>query len=72
MTFRHRLEQYFQFQSLGADWRTEILAGVTTFMTISATASKLDVRATLGLGFLEIVFVFLVIDLFDNTGSSTC
>jgi AGZA family xanthine/uracil permease-like MFS transporter len=34
-TFRRRLEQYFEFESLGADWRTEILAGCTTFMTMA-------------------------------------
>ncbi len=26
-----RLERYFEFQTLGTNWRTEILAGVTTF-----------------------------------------
>ena len=36
---------------------------------LSATAGKLDVRAALGIGFLEIVFVFLFIDLFDNIGT---
>jgi adenine/guanine/hypoxanthine permease len=36
---------------------------------LSATAGKLDVRAALGFGFLEIVFVFLFIDLFDNIGT---
>src|SRR5437764_2634367 len=29
------LEQYFQFKSLGATWRAEILAGFTTFMTMA-------------------------------------
>jgi adenine/guanine/hypoxanthine permease len=33
--FRHRLEHYFEFKALGADWRTEILAGFTTFMTMA-------------------------------------
>jgi len=28
------LERYFEFEALGADWKTEILAGFTTFMTI--------------------------------------
>ncbi|QOY86338.1 NCS2 family permease [Paludibaculum fermentans] len=32
---RARLEQYFQFQELGTNWRTEILAGVTTFVTMA-------------------------------------
>lgn len=32
---RKRLESYFEFEKLGADWRTEILAGVTTFMTMA-------------------------------------
>ncbi|HWG20583.1 MAG TPA: NCS2 family permease [Terracidiphilus sp.] len=30
-----RLERYFEFQHLGANWRTEILAGVTTFLTMA-------------------------------------
>ena len=30
-----RLERYFEFASLGADWRTEILAGFTTFVTMA-------------------------------------
>jgi adenine/guanine/hypoxanthine permease len=36
---------------------------------LAATAFKLDLQATLRLGFLEIVFVFLFIDLFDNIGT---
>ena len=36
---------------------------------LAATAFKLDVAATLRIGFLEIVFVFLFIDLFDNIGT---
>jgi len=35
MPLRHRLEAYFEFKALGADWRTEILAGFTTFMTMA-------------------------------------
>ncbi|HTS61579.1 MAG TPA: NCS2 family permease [Candidatus Acidoferrales bacterium] len=35
MHLRPRLERYFQFESLGATWRTEILAGFTTFMTMA-------------------------------------
>jgi AGZA family xanthine/uracil permease-like MFS transporter len=35
MTFRQPLESYFEFKALGADWKTEILAGVTTFMTMA-------------------------------------
>jgi AGZA family xanthine/uracil permease-like MFS transporter len=35
MDLRSRLEQYFQFKALGADWRTEVLAGFTTFMTMA-------------------------------------
>ena len=35
MALRHRLEEYFEFRALGADWRTEILAGFTTFMTMA-------------------------------------
>jgi adenine/guanine/hypoxanthine permease len=30
-----RLESYFQFSHLGTNWRTEILAGVTTFLTMA-------------------------------------
>jgi AGZA family xanthine/uracil permease-like MFS transporter len=36
---------------------------------LTATAGKLDIAATLRVGFLEIVFVFLFIDLFDNIGT---
>jgi AGZA family xanthine/uracil permease-like MFS transporter len=36
---------------------------------LSATAFRLDVRSTLKIGFFEIVFVFLFIDLFDNIGT---
>jgi AGZA family xanthine/uracil permease-like MFS transporter len=32
---RHRLEQYFEFQKLNTNWRTEILAGFTTFVTMA-------------------------------------
>lgn len=32
---RHRLEQYFEFRALGTNWRTEILAGFTTFVTMA-------------------------------------
>lgn len=35
----------------------------------TATTLKLDVRAILGVGFLEIIFVFLFVDLFDNLGT---
>jgi len=40
-----------------------------SFLDLSATALKLDVRATLRLGFFEIIFVFLFIDMFDNIGT---
>ena len=30
-----RLERYFEFHHLGTNWRTEILAGVTTFLTMA-------------------------------------
>ena len=36
---------------------------------ISATALHLDIRAALRIGLLEIVFVFLFVDLFDNVGT---
>jgi AGZA family xanthine/uracil permease-like MFS transporter len=35
MSPRHRLERYFEFAPLAASWRTEILAGCTTFMTMA-------------------------------------
>jgi AGZA family xanthine/uracil permease-like MFS transporter len=35
MPLRHRLERYFEFEKLGATWKTEILAGFTTFMTMA-------------------------------------
>jgi AGZA family xanthine/uracil permease-like MFS transporter len=49
--------------------------GAYTLSDLSATAFKLDVRAALnlkggvGLSLLEIVFVFLFVDLFDNVGT---
>jgi len=39
------------------------------FEDLSATAGKLDIGGALRLGFLEIVFVFLFIDMFDNIGT---
>jgi AGZA family xanthine/uracil permease-like MFS transporter len=35
MTLKQRLEIYFEFGRLDTDWRTEILAGVTTFITMA-------------------------------------
>src|SRR5580658_3299341 len=35
MPLVERLEQYFEFRTLGTNWKTEILAGVTTFMTMA-------------------------------------
>jgi AGZA family xanthine/uracil permease-like MFS transporter len=35
MSFSLRLERYFEFQALAADWKTEVLAGFTTFMTMA-------------------------------------
>ncbi len=35
MRLRRRLERYFEFETLGTDWKTEILAGFTTFMTMA-------------------------------------
>ena len=32
---KHRLEQYFQFHELQTNWRTEVLAGATTFVTMA-------------------------------------
>jgi len=36
---------------------------------IAATAGKLDIRAAWNLGFVEIIAVFLFVDLFDNVGT---
>jgi AGZA family xanthine/uracil permease-like MFS transporter len=35
MSFRASLERYFEFAALNANWRTEVLAGFTTFMTMA-------------------------------------
>ncbi|MGH9666355.1 MAG: solute carrier family 23 protein, partial [Bryobacteraceae bacterium] len=32
---RRKLEEYFEFEQLGTNWRTQVLAGVTTFMTMA-------------------------------------
>jgi AGZA family xanthine/uracil permease-like MFS transporter len=34
-TVRASLERYFEFSRLGTNWRTEVLAGVTTFLTMA-------------------------------------
>jgi len=34
-SFRQRLEHYFEFAALGTNWRTETLAGMTTFITMA-------------------------------------
>jgi len=34
-TLRQRLEHYFEFAALGTNWRTEMLAGLTTFITMA-------------------------------------
>jgi len=35
LSSRENLERYFEFERLGTNWRTEILAGVTTFVTMA-------------------------------------
>jgi AGZA family xanthine/uracil permease-like MFS transporter len=35
MRLATRLERYFEFAALGTNWKTELLAGVTTFMTMA-------------------------------------
>jgi AGZA family xanthine/uracil permease-like MFS transporter len=40
-----------------------------SFADISATAFHLNIRAAVSYGLLEIVFVFLFVDLFDNVGT---
>jgi AGZA family xanthine/uracil permease-like MFS transporter len=39
------------------------------FRSLTATAFKLDITAAFRVGFLEIVFVFFFVDLFDNLGT---
>jgi len=36
---------------------------------LASTAGKLDIHAAWNIGFLEVVFVFLFVDLFDNVGT---
>lgn len=40
-----------------------------SFQQITGTAFQLDVKSALSLGFVEIVFVFLFVDFFDNLGT---
>ena len=35
MFWRDSLERYFEFAALHTNWRTEFLAGFTTFMTMA-------------------------------------
>jgi adenine/guanine/hypoxanthine permease len=44
-------------------------AGILSFPHPSATFLRLDFRSALRLGFLEILFAFLFVDLFDNVGT---
>jgi AGZA family xanthine/uracil permease-like MFS transporter len=39
------------------------------FSDITATAFQLDIKSVTGIGLVEIVFVFLFVDLFDNIGT---
>jgi AGZA family xanthine/uracil permease-like MFS transporter len=32
---REKLDSYFEFDELGTNWRTEVFAGVTTFITMA-------------------------------------
>jgi AGZA family xanthine/uracil permease-like MFS transporter len=57
-------------------WGLAIVTGTThwqpqpyNFRDITSTAMQLDIRGALGLGLLEIIFVFLFVDLFDNVGT---
>jgi AGZA family xanthine/uracil permease-like MFS transporter len=43
--------------------------GAYRISDIAATAGKLNIRGALHIGFFEIVFVFLFVDLFDNVGT---
>jgi AGZA family xanthine/uracil permease-like MFS transporter len=48
-----------------AAWKPEMYS----LADLSGTALKLDIASTLSLGLVEIVFVFLFVDLFDNVGT---
>jgi len=45
------------------------MPGTYRIADMAATAGALDIRAALHVGLLEIVFVFLFVDLFDNVGT---
>lgn len=50
-------------------WKFESYHPWAVFSVMRATAFHLDVRGALRAGLLEIVFVFLFVDLFDNLGT---
>lgn len=50
-------------------WKFESYHPWAVFSVMRATAFHLDIRAALRVGLLEIVFVFLFVDLFDNLGT---
>ena len=59
-----------------ATWIAAALTGVVqwhaapySFTSITSTAMQLNVAGALGRGLLEIIFVFLFVDLFDNVGT---
>ena len=35
MRLIERVERYFEFAALGTTWKTELLAGITTFLTMA-------------------------------------
>ncbi|MBI3210599.1 MAG: NCS2 family permease, partial [Candidatus Solibacter usitatus] len=49
--------------------QTKLSGGMQDFTAISATLFQLDIAGTAKLGLLEIVFVFLFVDMFDNLGT---
>lgn len=53
----------------GLAQRPESLIGLPQSADIAAVAFEFDLMAALKLGFLEIVFVFLFVDMFDTIGS---
>ena len=50
-------------------WDRDLASGGLCIPHPSSTFSQLDFRGAIHLGFLEILFAFLFVDLFDNVGT---
>jgi xanthine/uracil/vitamin C permease (AzgA family) len=77
------LNNFFKLKENGTDVKTELLAGLTTFLTMAyiifvnpsiladagMPKDALDIMGALSVGILNVVLVFFLVELFDATGT---